>query len=417
MSLFYVDPLKDKRITWEELINDLNNKAEVEKYCYNTDFYEIFKIFIASLLNEGTLTVLDGELTTQEIKNLIGEKSGEEINEKEARKYSEIKDKEDLIERTRKTKGGQIVLFTSGTTGKPKAVKHTVENLSRAAIIKEHMQADVWGFAYHPTHIAGIQVLLQALYNGNTIVRLFGLSTNEIESVLTENRVTNISATPTFLRLFLSNGQQISTVRRITSGGEKMDPSLMERLEKKFPNAKFRNIYATTEFGTLFKSSTEGFQIEDELKEWVRVEEGELLVHRSLLGEFETSLLSGEWYKTGDIVEILHQNPFTIKIVGRKNEMVNVGGMKVNITEVEEVIRKVCDVNYVRVYAKQNSVTGNILCCELSLNSKSKKESDIRSTLSKHLQEYKIPRIIKFIEAVDKSDLTRTMKINRVKTS
>ncbi|GCD77351.1 hypothetical protein JCM31826_08330 [Thermaurantimonas aggregans] len=416
MKYFYIDFSGEIHKTWEELIYDLNEKQEVERYCYQRDFYEIFKIIIASILNESELTLIDGELTIPEVKTLIGEEALEQISQIEKRKYSDIKDKKDLIEKIKKSKSGSIVLFTSGTTGKPKPVKHSIANLSRGVVIKEEMQGDVWGFAYHPTHIAGIQVLLQAIYNGNTIVRLFGLSSSEIEEAVTKYEVTNISATPTFLRLFLSTGKQITMVRRITSGGEKMDEMLIERLTKKFPHAKFRNIYATTEFGTLFKSSSDGFEIKSEKRELVKIKDGELLVHRSLLGEFETHQLDGDWYKTGDFVETIKEEPLTVKIIGRRSEIVNVGGMKVNVTEIEEKIREVFDVNFVKVYAKQNSVIGNILCCDINFKGKQENEAEIRRQLSKFFQEYKIPRIIKIIDRVDKTDLTRTIKINRTKT-
>lgn len=413
MSIFYIDTIKNYSISWNNLIEDLNNQTNVVKFCYQNDFYQIFKLVISSILNEQDITLIDGELTQSEVQNLITSDKYSEINQANNRRYNSISDKCDLVEKIRYIKEASITLFTSGTTGKPKYVKQSIENLRRGVVINEKMKSDIWGFAYHPTHIAGIQVFLQDLCNGNTIVRLFGLSADQIENVIDEHGITNISATPTFLRLLLSSSKRYKSVKRITSGGEKLDDVLLERMTNTFPNAKIRNIYATTEFGTLFKSINEGFQVKNEINDLVRIENNELKVHKSLLGEFESNLQEGVWYGTGDLVEMVSDNPLIIKFLGRKNEIVNVGGMKVNITEVEEMIRKLFDVIFVKVYSKSNSVVGNILCCEICFNKNTVKESEIRKKLSEFLQEYKIPRIIKIVDHIDQKDLTRTMKLNR----
>lgn len=416
MSYFYVDPVKESTYTWSKFINDLNHIDNVESHCYHSDFYRIFLSLTSAILNGSDVTVVDGELTESEVEKLLGAGNINELGKTYTRKYSNITDKFDLISRIRKPNNSGIVLFTSGTTGKPKAVRQTVENLARAVIVKPTMVSDVWGFAYHPTHIAGIQVFLQAVSNGNTIVRLFGLQPDQLLKAVNEWKITNISATPTFLRLFLPANDHFPTVKRITSGGEKMDSLLLEKLSIKFPNARFRNIYATTEFGTLFKSGSEGFQVTDDLKAYIKIDANELLVHKCLLGEFDDAKIEGEWYRTGDLVDITCENPLTLKIIGRKNEMVNVGGMKVNITEVEEEIRKLFDVRFVKVIPKSNSVVGNILICEISFNGNSPNESEIRKILSDHLQEYKIPRIIKIVDVIDSNNVTRTMKLNRSNT-
>ena len=90
--------------------------------------------------------------------------------------------------------------------------------------------------------------------------------------------------------------------------------------------------------------------------------------------------------------------------------MINVGGYKVNPGEVEETIRKIEGIQNVRVFAKSNSVLGNIICCEVVKTSDEIDEVSIRSFLQSKLQEFKIPRIIKF---TDKISTTRTGKIKR----
>lgn len=73
-----------------------------------------------------------------------------------------------------------MTLFTSGTTGLPKSVSHSFASITRQVKKSERHINDIWGFAFNPTHMAGLQVFFQALLNKNSIIRLFGLDTKEI---------------------------------------------------------------------------------------------------------------------------------------------------------------------------------------------------------------------------------------------
>ena len=94
----------------------------------------------------------------------------------------------------------------------------------------------------------------------------------------------------------------------------------------------------------------------------IRIENGELIIHWSLIGK--SDLAEQEWYNTGDLVEVLSTDPIEFRFQSRKNEMINVGGYKVNPTEVEETILNLKGIKTARVYSKSNSVLGEILCAE-----------------------------------------------------
>lgn len=256
--------------------------------------------------------------------------------------------------------------------------------------------------------MAGIQVFFQALLNGNSIIRLFGLDTKDIYTEITNNGITHISATPTFYRLLLPCNETFPSVERITSGGEKFNEKTFKQLNQVFPNAKITNVYASTEAGTLFASQNDIFSVRPEYESLINIENNELLIHSSLMGSTETNV--DEWYNTGDVIEIVSQNPLKFRFVNRKSEMINVGGYKVNPLEVEEAILTLSGINNVRVYSKQNSVLGNIICCEVVANSNQITESSIRTFLQSKIQEFKIPRIIRFVEELS---TTRTGKLKR----
>lgn len=410
MDLFYLDYSTNQKITWSMLLNDINRSTTFNPYCYQGDFYTVLKQIILSLILGKEIILLDGDFTLDEIEKLTG--ISDFRDSETIIKFVNLLNlttKKELLERLNKVNSNwSITLFTSGTTGLPKKVSHKFESITRFVKTAEKNRSNIWGFAYNPTHMAGVQVFFQALLNGNTIVRLFGLSKEHIFDSISTYRVTNISATPTFYRLLLPANNEYSTVSRITSGGEKFDDKTFNQLKDIFPKAKITNIYATSEAGTLLAANGNEFTIKHSFIDQIKIENNELIIHKSLLGN--SSIVNEEWYRTGDLVQIISFNPTVFRFVSRKNEMINVGGYKVNPLEVEEEIRAVVGVQDVRVYAKSNSVLGNIICCEVVKRDSQLNETIIRTNLQSKLQEFKIPRMVKFVEKIS---TTRTGKIKR----
>ena len=410
MSLFFRDASNNTTVTWDDLIRDIVNTNTYNQFCFKRDFYEILKHIIVSLLCREEIILLDNDFSEDELISLTGsvdvtchEKSIEKKN------FLNIKNKNDLLQKLQPPlEAWSITMFTSGTTGLPKKVSHSFQSITRFVRVSEKNISNIWGFAYNPTHIAGTQVFFQALLNGNAIVRLFGLSKNEVYREIEDFGITNISATPTFYRLMMPTDKAYPSVVRITSGGEKFDEKATRQLTKIFPNAKITNVYASTEAGTLFASDGDIFSIKPEMAAMVKIENDELLVHNSLMGISEIN--HGEWYNTGDLIKIISNDPLKFIFVSRKNEMINVGGYKVNPHEVEETIRSMPGIKDVCVFAKRNSVLGNIICCDIVKTDENLNEPTIRAYLQERLQEFKIPRMLKFVNELS---MTRTGKIKR----
>lgn len=411
MNIFLKDIDSDRLVTWDYLIDDINKTSLYNPYCKSDDYYQVFKHIILSMLLDEEIVLLDSDFTESELINLTGYSNYSDFKKPiDKNNFSLLTSKKDLIEKvsTRAPERWKITMFTSGTTGIPKKVSHNFESITRFVKVSERNKKSIWGFAYNPTHMAGIQVFFQALLNGNTIIRLFGLDTKDIYAEINNNAITHISATPTFYRLLLPCDRTFPFVERITSGGEKFNEKVFKQLNEIFPNAKITNVYASTEAGTLFASQNDIFSLRPEYEHLIHIENNEILIHNSLMGSTEINV--GEWYNTGDVVEIVSQKPLKFRIVNRKSEMINVGGYKVNPHEVEEAILALTGINSARVYSKSNSVLGNIICCEVVASSKQLTESCIRAFLQKKIQEFKIPRIIRF---VDELSTTRTGKLKR----
>ena len=405
--LFYKDIQEGIEKDYETLIDELKRLDSYCPYCYAKNYYLIFRNIIHSLLLGRELVLLDSDFSEAEIKALLGDADIDESVPVPGLADLALNNIDEKIKENSTT--WKITLFTSGTTGLPKKISHTFLSLTRFLKRKNH-ETDVWGFAYNPTHIAGLQVFFQGFCNRNPIIRLFGLDKKTVFSLIGTYHITHISATPTFYRLLLPYAGQETSVRRITCGGEKFDSRTAGQLLAVFPNAKLTNVYASTEAGTLFASDGEVFVVKQESLPYLRIENGSLHLHKSLMGESDSVRLTGEWYDTGDLVEVVSEHPLKIRFLSRKNEMINVGGYKVNPTEVEQAIRGIAGVRDACVFAKSNRLMGNVICSEVALSDKSLTEQKIREYLKGYLQEYKIPRVIKF---VDELTTTRTGKIAR----
>lgn len=402
---FFESVAADENISYTDLISYVTSSEPIWTNPYTSSTKALLLNLVKAIFHQADFILLDPNYTPIQVERLLGY-SYTPIY-KQVSTNNIVKTIEDLIESIQKS-NSKVTLFTSGTTGQPRMVTHSICGLSRDVRLSTEKEI-VWGFAYNPTHMAGIQVLLQALFNKNLLVNLFGLRPDDISSRISKFGITHISATPTFFRLLLSVNQSFKSVKRVTLGGEKSSNELITSIRVLFPNAKINNIYASTEAGALFASSGGGFTIPEERKKHIKIFNNEIYIHNSLIAESIAG--SDEWYATGDIVKWLDLEGKVFSIEGRKTEMINVGGMKVNPYEVEAEISKCPGINQVLVYGTKNSVVGNILCADIVLNTNEVfNEIEMKVFLKKSLQPHMIPR--KY-QIVDRIELSRTGKTKR----
>ena len=404
MAMFLID--NDKSYSYDDLLQSLNMSSEYCPLYKTSDIYSYFVNLIKALAANKPLVLLDSDLNPAEIdgidENLVNVK--EEIDKKSYKSMGEIV--EDIQNST-----SEITIFTSGTTGQPKKVLHTVATLTRSVRTGERYVGQIWAYAYNPTHMAGLQVFFQAFENLNTLVNVFNKQRSEVYELINKHNITHISATPTFYRLLLPFEQEYKTVVRVTLGGEKSDSHLYENIKKIFPEAKINNVYASTEAGSLFAAKGDFFQIPENIRDKVEVVDDELLIHKSLLGKSDSFKFEGDYYHSGDLIEWVDKESGLFRFKSRKNELINVGGYKVNPGEVENILLSIDGVKQVLVYGKANSILGNVLCADIQLeDGVALTDVEIKKALRSQLQDFKIPRRIKFVEQMS---LTRTGKLKR----
>ncbi len=267
----------------------------------------------------------------------------------------------------------QWIVPTSGTTGEPKLVAHTLTTLTRTVRTDPGKgNALIWGLVYELSRFAGLQVLLQALLGGSRLVftdRSAGIE-RTFNSLIAAG-CNGLSATPSlWRRLMMAPGAERWPLTRITLGGEVADATILDLLSRRYPSARITHIYASTEAGVGF-SVTDGragfpaafltqppngveLQIDAENILWLRPR---LTVQR-FLGTNQALADRDGWINTGDRVQLEGDR---VHFLGRANGAINVGGNKVYPEEVESCIRLVTGVQQVKVQARRNPIMGALV--------------------------------------------------------
>lgn len=308
-----------------------------------------------------------------------------------------------IIQNLKKEGASGLILFSSGTTGEPKAMIHNLDNLIDSYSNKKSKKIIFLIFLMFD-HIGGINTLLNCLSMGVTMVFPVNRNPDYVCSIIEEHKVNILPASPTFLNLILISEAHIkydlSSIRLITYGTEPMPESLLKNLKAAFPRVKFLQTFGTSETGitqTSSKSSTSTLiKIDDPNTEY-KIVDSELWLRSKtqILGYLNFNMdrfTEDGWFKTGDLVE--KSGDDYIKIIGRKTEMINVGGEKVLPAEVESVLFEIPEIKDCIVFAESNPITGQMVAVKVLLE-KEMKTSEIKRIIvtfcKDKLERYKIP--------------------------
>ena len=302
-----------------------------------------------------------------------------------------------------------LVLFSSGSTGGPKAIVQDLDILTEAFRSRKPRNLKFLIFLLFD-HIGGLNTLFNALSMGATVIIPDDREPDYIGSLIEKHEITLLPTSPTFLNLMLISetykNYDLSSLKLITYGTEPMPESLLRRLRKVFPRVRFLQTYGTTETGIATTSSKSSdslyMKIEDPHIQW-KVVDGELWLKSDaqMLGyiNYNDPFVDDGWFPTGDIVEVIEDS--YIKIVGRENEIINVGGQKVLPAEVENVILELDVVLDAVVYGEDNPITGQIVTAKIVLMNEVDKDDlvkKIRFHCKDRLEKYKRPIKIKIVD-------------------
>jgi len=320
-----------------------------------------------------------------------------------------------------------ITILTSGSTGEPKAARHTWGSLGRPVRKGTDQSTPKWLLTYRPNLYAGLQVMLQCFADHGTLVIPSGeLDPASVSELMYTSGVQFVSATPSYWRrlLMFGNSELLKKVPlvQITLGGEVVDQSILDKLRQRFPKARVVHLYATTELGRCFSVSDgmAGFPasyLDHRLPDRVelRIEANELLARsQNAMRMYDPHSIEQasmkDWFATGDLVEVRENRVY---FVGRKTDMINVAGSKVHPVEVECVIRDIPGVSDVRVFAKSSSISGELVACEVvplpGQDPETLRDTIIRICRTK-LASSQRPRLIRLVTQIGLSPAGKTLR-------
>ena len=273
---------------------------------------------------------------------------------------------------TRKSPG--LIVFTSGSTGTPKGILHDAERVMRKFVAPRQAWRTVLFLMMD--HFGGFNSLLGTFASGGAAVCIGSRSPDTVCAAIADARATLLPTTPTFLNLLVASGsyqrQDLSSIELITYGTEVMNESTLRMVRGAFPNAAVKQTYGLSELGVLRSKS----ESDDSL--WVRIggDGFEIKVVDSVLWIRSEANMVGYlnapnpfddegWMCTGDQVEVRGEY---MRILGRKSELIFVGGEKVFPAEVEAVLLRDPNVREATVYGAPHPVMGQIVSARVSLH-------------------------------------------------
>ena len=318
-----------------------------------------------------------------------------------------------------------LILFSSGSTGEPKAMVHNLDNLVGSYQGKKLKNLNILVFLMFD-HIGGLNTLLNTLSMGAKIILPSARNPEYIAGLVETHKVHILPASPTFLNMMLMAKVQdkynFSSLKMITYGTEPMPESLLSKLRTTFPKTKLLQTFGTSETGIAQTSSRSSGSLEIKLDDpnlEFKIVSGELWLKSKtqVMGYLNASMESftaDGWFKTGDLVEKL-ENGF-LRIKGRAKEVINVGGEKVLPTEVESVLLGMDIVDDCLVYGEKNAIIGQMVAVEIVLIptiGKKDAKKQIRTHCRKKLDTYKIPAKIIFVKQTDFGARFKKMRIKK----
>jgi acyl-CoA synthetase (AMP-forming)/AMP-acid ligase II len=337
-----------------------------------------------------------------------------------------------------------MILYTSGTTGKPKGAI-----LSHRGLIATAMQVSQFA-DFQPEdrvtcvmplfHVGGlVQIMLPHIFGGIPCVYVRAFKTKEFLEIMSSEKITKSPANvPNILWLMVNHpdigNYDLSSYKATSLGASAITEEMIKRIKEKLPHLKIATGYGLTEASGVV-SQTPFEDLERKLKSVGKAlplvdvgimdddgnmlpanTEGEIVVRGPgvIRGYWNNenatraTIVNG-WLRTGDIGKIDDEG--FIFILDRKKDMINRGGEKIFSLEVENVISKHPKVLEVAVVGAPDTMLGEVVKAVIVLRpGEVSNEEEIRVFCQKRLADYKVPKYVEFLDALPKNPAGKVVK-------
>jgi long-chain acyl-CoA synthetase len=305
----------------------------------------------------------------------------------------------ELIELLRDKEHAGLVLFSTGTTGRPKAILHDLTLFLKRFESPRPTLRTINFLLFD--HIGGVNTLLHTLFNKGVVIAPEARTVDSILETCRSYDVEVLPTTPTFLRMMLMSGavpdQVPACLKVITYGTERMDQPTLDDLCRLLPDVDFRQTFGMSELGIVRVKS----EARDSLFMKVGGEGVETKVVDGVLQIFSQSRMlgylnapspfyDGGWYDTKDVVE--EKNGY-YKVVGRSSDVINVAGLKFMASEVERIALGFPEVSFVTAFPRQNPITGQHVELKVQPTAEGRiDKNEMMTYLKSKLQPHMVPK-------------------------
>ena len=329
-----------------------------------------------------------------------------------------------------------MILYTAGTTGKPKGVMLTHANLVSNAYAAAQTKKLSFLMALPLSHSYGITAMNAAYVRGQGTVLLKWFSPAETLKSIEKYRLTRMSAVPTMFNYLLNfpgaEDYDTSSMWEWTSGAAPLPVELIEAFQNKFGGTILEG-YGLTETSPVVSAHRLGMKtkpgsvgkpvedvqvriVDDDGNELARGEVGEIAVRgpNVMKGYFENPeatafTVKDGWLHTGDMGYIDEDG--YLFIVDRKKEMIIRGGFNVYPREVEEVLYAHPAVIEAGVIGIPDDMLGEEVKAFVALKEgQTTTEEELIQHCEANLAQFKCPKIVEFLPALPKSLVGKVLR-------
>jgi fatty-acyl-CoA synthase len=335
------------------------------------------------------------------------------------------------------------LMYTSGTTGRPKGVMITHANLAwknQAHLIEFGFNVDDLGLACGPLyHVGALDLTTTTLIAaGATTILHRTFDAAAVVDEIEQSRVTTVWLAPAMVNAIMAlpdvETRDLSSVRVIINGGEKMPIPLIERIQRTFPSAWFADAYGLTETvsgdtildrnSLISKLGSVGrpcvyleLEVWDEQGQPVAAgERGEIVLRGPKVfkgywrdSEATDRAFAGGWFHTGDI-GIVDEDGYLF-IVDRLKDMIVSGGENIAGSEVERVLYEHVAVLEAAVVGRRDERWGEVPVAFVVLRAgQSATAEELIAHCASQLAKYKVPKDVTFLEALPRNPSGKVLK-------
>ncbi|HKS65579.1 MAG TPA: class I adenylate-forming enzyme family protein, partial [Xanthobacteraceae bacterium] len=321
------------------------------------------------------------------------------------------------------------LLYTSGTTGRPKGAMlthlgtvHSLMHYEQGMALRD---GEVSVLAVPASHVTGlVAIILTMLRVGGTTVLMPAFKARTFMEIAAGERMTHALLVPAMYNLCLLDPGvaqfDLSAWRIGGFGGAPMPQATIARIAAAWPNLTLVNVYGSTETTSpvtmlprgeaATRADTVGkalpcadvIAMDDDGRAVAPGASGELWIAGPMIipgywqnPEADAAAFCGGYWKSGDIGSVDAEG--YVRVLDRKKDLINRGGYKVYCIEVESVLARHPGVVEVAVIGRPDPVLGERVHAVVVARNAGIREAELKRFCSENLSDYKVPDTIAFL--------------------